>query len=750
MPGNCEAAGTKSPKPLRSVLCGRCDVLLIWRFPRRGPRSFCVWQGRVYTIACVPALARVLLVLALALVLLAPRIAAAAPGFTQTCEQAVAKQQIDDLLERMRAIARAGPCTLERLDTSMFRTRIVWRRGDAVHEVLLGPRGCVVEPSHEGAALAFHASAELGEACPAVLAGVREFVGEPQIDLLPVVRGQAPEIPEDPDATEVGDPLVMASAAWLAALVLAGVAGVQHWRRIANAQRFALVLAGMFVLALLLRCSVVASLGNWYGGFLPAGELRDGLGELRFGASSAVLQMLVRAAAPWTVEVAFGLVRVTGALAVPLVMLLVRRLGGTMGASVVAGMLLAFAPIAVRLSASSSEHVLAGTLALAAWTVWLRSATDASMVPRALSLVLVVLAVLTRVDCWPQLSLIPLWTLLARPLDEPGASWRSLRRRLIDALGFWLGWAGLGVYAWFHVVLPSNHPGPDPAGIRATAEVLISQLWVAASEPPHWLSPVCFALLLLGVIAAAVARRWGLLLAALASLALIFIPLGRNLTHDGLTGARYFVLALPLLVVVAAQTGDAFEQLLGKLPGVWRRPMLGAGALVLALLEGLAARPGWRHEYTFQAEYLFLAEQLSRAEASGRPLEGCTLWFVSPRQATGEPDLDCCLAPDRSPLTLVAPSLRMRAFPQHRPPNDEHGCHLYYYGSLCSIDPELAPRVPEGVARIRAQCEALRTRGGADVLDRREVTDANLHPRWQAPPVVELFGRLKPRNVREQ
>jgi hypothetical protein len=691
----------------------------------------------------VPAIGRVLLVLVLALLLLGPRSGLASPGFTQTCESALAKEQIDDLLERMRTLATAGPCELERLDTSMFRTLIVWRRGDEVHEVLLGPRGCVTEPSHEGAALAFHASAEFGEACPAALAGVREFVGEPQVDLLPVVRGQAPEIPEDPDAIGVGDPLVIASAAWLAALILAGIAGVQHWRQVradVAAQRFAVVLGGMFVLALVLRFAVVASVGNWYGGFLPASGGIGALGELRFGASSAVLQAVVRAVSPWTVEVAFALVRVTGALAIPLVMLLVRRLGGSLSASVVAGLLLAFAPIAVRLSASSSEHVLAGTLALAAWAVWLRSASDPSKLVRALSLVLVVLAVLTRVDCWPQLSLIPLWTLLGRAREH---DWRSLRSRVLDALGFWLGWALLGVYAWFHVVLPSNHPGPEPEGIRATIEVLFSQLWVAASEPPHWLSPVSFALLVLGVIAAAVAKRFGLLLAAVVSLALIFVPLGRNLTHDGLTGARYFVLALPLLVMLAAQTGDALERLSTKLPGAWRRPMLIATMAGLALCEGLAARPGWRHEYTFQAEYLVLAEQLSAARASGQELDGCTLWFVSPRQATGEPDLDCCLAPDRSPLSLLAPGLRMRPFPHNRPPEAIDGCQLYYYGSLCSIDPELAPRVPEGVARIRTQCEALRTRGGTDVLDRREVTDVNLHPRWRSPPLVELFGRFE-------
>lgn len=689
----------------------------------------------------VPAVVRVLLVLA---ILLWPRPSVAAPGFTPTCDRALAKEQIDELLVRMRAIADTGPCTLERLDTSMFRTLIEWRRGDEVYEVLLGPRGCVLDASHEGSALAFHASVELEAACPAALAAVREFVGEPEVDLLPVVRGQAPDIPEDPEVFDASNPLVIASAAWLAALVLGCHIGVHRWRAADSSQRsFAWLLAVMSVLALVLRFGVVASLGNWYGGFLPTtnGAASQDLGELRFGASSAVLQMLVRAVAPWTAEVAFGLVRFIGALAVPLVMLLVRRLGGSISASVIAGVLLAFAPIAVRLSASSSEHVLAGTLALGAWAVWLRSASEPSWVPRALAFVLIVLAVLTRVDCWPQLSLIPLWTLLAKPRGERGERWRPLAQRLLDALGFWVAWAALGAYAWFHVVVPSNHPGPDPAGVQATIRVLFSQLWVAASEPPHWLSPVCFALLLSGVLVLAVSRRLGVLAAALLSLAVIFVPLGRNLTHDGLTGARYFVLALPLVVVIAGQTGDAIERAVAKLHMDRRRPALIGGALLLALLEGLAARPGWRHEYTFQAEYLYLAQELTALEESRGALDGCTLWFVAPRQATGEPDLDCCLAPDRSPLTLVAPGVHLRPFPNAREPDDREGCHLYYYGAVCSVDPELAPRAPEALARVRAQCDALRTRGGSDVIDRRELTDANLQPRWRSPPLVELFGR---------
>ena len=152
--------------------------------------------------------------------------------------------------------------------------------------------------------------------------------------------------------------------------------------------------------------------------------------------------------------------------------------------------------------------------------------------------------------------------------------------------------------------------------------------------------------------------------------------------------------------------------------------------------QAAGARAPWRHTYTFQAEYLWLAEQLE-----GRDLEGCTLWFARPRQPTGEPDLDCCLAPDRSPLALVAPTLQFRSMPHQREPADEDGCHLYYVGALCSVEPSLAPDVPEGVRRIHEQCDRLRGRGGAAELGRQEVTPDNLNERFTGRPVIELYER---------
>ncbi|KIG14825.1 hypothetical protein DB30_06278 [Enhygromyxa salina] len=686
------------------------------------------------------------------LAVLWPARARASPGFSETCEQALSKQQVDDLLDRLRPIAAAGPCTLGRVDTSLFRTQIEWVSEAGSHTALLGPRGCVLEATHEGADLAYYAPPELGERCPAALAGLRGFVGDAHEQLAPLMPEQVPVISDVTDGEadesisgiEIADPLVVASVAWLAALLLGVTALVQRWRqRAANHvdrgvdqddRGWAVAMATLFVFALVPRFMVVASVGNWYGSFLPV----EGLGELRFGATAAVLQAVVRHLSPWTVGVAFALARVVGALAVPLVVLLVRRLGGSLSAGIVAGLLLALAPIAVRLSASSSEHVLAGTLALAAWVVWQRAAADPSPVPRLLSVVLIVLAVLTRVDCWPQLSLIVLWSLLGPVFGSGRANWLPAGRRWADALYFGLCWVAIGVYGWFRLVVPSRHPGPELDGIRDAAKLLFSQFWTATVTPPHWISPLCLGLAVVGVGVAASRRRWSGLVAAALSLALIFIPIGRNLTHDGLTGARYFVLALPVLVLLAAQVGEAANDYLQGPRARHRRALLGAGAVMIAMLGSLAARPGWRHEYTFQAEYVFLAKQLQ-----SRELEGCTLWFVRPRQATDEPDLDCCLAPDRSPLRLLAPELRFRSMPSAGEPNDAQGCHLYYRGSVCEIDPSLAPRAPQTVALILDQCDRLRRRAGPLVLGREQVTPDSLGQRWQGPPSIELIGRFE-------
>jgi hypothetical protein len=434
---------------------------------------------------------------------------------------------------------------------------------------------------------------------------------------------------------------------------------------------------------------------------------------------------------PWTTEVAFGLFRVVGALAVPLTMWLVRRFSGSVGAGAMAGLVVALEPIPVRLSASSSEHVIAASCAVAAWAWWQLGASDARLTPRLLAVLWAWLAVLTRADCLPQLLLLPVFTVVGQPLRE-GTPWLPIRRRLADAASFVVALAAIGLHAWVSIVVPSNHPRPDPEGIVRTARVILTQFWVIASEPPHWLTWPCLSIAAMGCIALVLLRRPRLLGAVGLACVLIFVPLGRNLSHDGLTGARYFVLLMPVLGLLAAA--------LAELVSVWfppmqRRTTASAALLGFGALELSAAQSGWRHEYTFQAEYRFLGSALRSYRTA---LDACTLWFVRPRQPTGELDLDCCLWPAASPLTLLAPRVRFRPIPADHEPADADGCHLYYEGSVCSLEPrdEAAASVP----RLVRQCEVLRARPG-ETLTELQVTDETLNQRFRNRPWVRLRAR---------
>jgi hypothetical protein len=637
------------------------------------------------------------------LCLTAPSVARAAPGFTDRCDDALRAAQIDDLVTRLRAVDDDG-CRLGRVDTEGHRTVIDWRRGARLHTVLLAPRGCLVEPTHTGLDLAAHLPHAL-TACPNAHAALEAFITTPH-SLAPILKDGG----WHPDAPALADPRIIAIILFLAAALLALAIAVRD-RRAARARddrRWLALSVLLFLVGLLARFAVTAAPANWYGAFLP----HSGWGDLRFGAAASVLQSAVRAIFPWTVDTAFTLFRVLGAFAVPLTVLLARRLGGSLAAAALAGSLVAFAPTPVRLSASSSEHVVAATLALAAWVTWLRTAGDPTILPRLLAIVLVALAALTRIDCLPQLALIPLWTILhTRP------EWLPLRRRLHDAGFYLLTLALIALYGYVDIVRPSHHPGPALHGIIHAAKHLLSQFWTVAVAPPHWITASTLIIAILGLLAA---RGWRWPLAVLLSLACIFIPLGRTLLHDGLTGARYFVL-LPALLAVCS------VPLLTWLAARWptrRTHLLVPG---LAALELLLARPGWRHETTFQAEHRFLRDALADPH-----LGECTLWYVRPRQPTSEPDLDCCLSPEHSPLALQYPRIRFT----DRPPDDTN-CHLYYTGAICSLDPALAPDSPQAAARILAACELL-GRQPAHEVARATVPQGTITPRSSTAPTVSL------------
>lgn len=636
---------------------------------------------------------------------LVPAVAHAAPGFTDTCADALRKEQIDDLITRLRAVDDG--CQPGRIDTAGPRTVIDLHRGDQRHTVLLAPRGCIVDPTIEAHDLAAHLPPNFP--CPGARTTLEAFINNTHA-LAPVIHDEG----WHPEEATLASPPSVATALWLAALLLSSLALRQRSFTREDRPWFALAVA-LFILGLLARFAVTPAPANWYGAFLP----HTGPADLRFGAGAAVLQSAIRSLLPWTADTAFTLFRCIGALSVPLVVLLVRRLGGSIISAALAGLLLAFAPISVRLSASSSEHILAATLALAAWVTWLRAAPTWSS--RLLAVVLAALAALTRIDCLPQLLLIPLSTILLPIPGQPPA-----RRLRLDAIFFLTALTILGIHGYLDIVRPSHHPGPELHGILQTFRRLFSQFWAVTVTPPHWITPLSFIFATLGLAAATVLREWRVLAFIAASLALIFLPLGRNLVHDGLTGARYFVLLAPLLAI----SHLPFTRWLTTRWSTPRRPARLALTLI-AILDLASAQPAWHHETTFQAEHRILAKTLADPH-----FNNCTLWYVRPRQPTREPDLDCCLSPEQSPLALQFPNIRFAAVDPDRPLDDATGCHLYYEGAICSLDPALAPAAPQASSKILAACARLRP--DAHELLRTTVPHDTITPRSRDAPTIAL------------
>ena len=71
----------------------------------------------------------------------------------------------------------------------------------------------------------------------------------------------------------------------------------------------------------------------------------------------------------------------------------------------------------------------------------------------------------------------------------------------------------------------------------------------------------------------------------------------------------------------------------------------------------------------------------------------------------------------------------------------DQGCQLYYRGSVCDLDPELADQSPQTVARILEQCERLRARAGEHELAGASITDVTLNRRFRQRPYVGVLGQ---------
>jgi len=494
--------------------------------------------------------------------------------------------------------------------------------------------------------------------------------------------------------------------------------------------------------ALAVRVLVEPSLANWYSVVLPP-EGRSS--DMRFGPMYFIMHEALRALGIWSDGTLFLLNACLGALAVLFFTLAMGERRISAGARFAAALCLIVAPLHVRISASSSEHVLSSTLTVMALWLWLRALNRRDLVLGLLALSLLPLVAFTRAEAWVQLAAIPLWGLLRdrgeRLHDVPGEG----RLRMTSTLVFWLTWALLGLLTYDLVVQHSQHPGPTMRGIAQTARNLFWQYLDVGFAPPYWFSPAAVLLAAAGLPVMAF-RRPRLLAGVLLTLVLCFVPLGRNLQHDGILGSRYFLLSIPVFLVMSGYGWEAVRRIPARLfprgaPAWWgwfRLDQAVAAAWAVALLVALLppALTAYRATYAFQAEYRILRGALAEADP------GCVVTQI-PVRAVGERDLDCCLDVPRTPLTAAFPDLEFRNLPDRIHPDHlldltgNESCVYYYAGATCSLvrtGETKAVDLP-AMAWLEEYCGALRMPDGMEAVRRGEVPPVSTNPLFGQDPV---------------
>jgi hypothetical protein len=194
-----------------------------------------------------------------------------------------------------------------------------------------------------------------------------------------------------------------------------------------------------------------------------------------------------------------------------------------------------------------------------------------------------------------------------------------------------------------------------------------------------------------------------------------FVGLGRLLLHDELVGARYFLFAIPISLVVS---GFGFAACFEWLPARVRDRGWKPALAVLALASGLASRSAYATRYAFQDEYDFARHALAQLP------DRCVVYEVPLRSTRLGHDVDCCLDVDRSPLVLDFPRLRFRDLPDDvEAVFEEPGCVAYFESVACAFPSREDrflddPRALRAAAYFGERCSAARSVGRLEPVAR--------------------------------
>jgi hypothetical protein len=578
------------------------------------------------------------------------------------CGDGISQQTTQRLFTVLNQPPDETDCRFEGVQTERSALSARWSyRGALLPPLRVVARQCAPDPGPGSEPFVLEVPDEIGARCPSVLPRIDAFVAQVSAETPVGRRGS------------LDDPLYR-GARWLF-VVLGGVLaalllrGASRWRFL-DASWTALGLAA-FSLAVAVRAALPFSLGNWYAEVLPASGAPP---PMRFGPGLYAFQSLLRDAGLWNSDALVVSQLVIGAAAVPLLLGVMRELRLGIDAAAAALLLLALAPFHARLSATSSEHVLASTLCLALLLCWLRAPRDALSFAAALLLFPAVCA--TRADSAVQALLVLPWPLLVDRIERAPDRWPERRWQCATMAAVAL----VSVAATYQlIVVPSQHPRPDWAGHLFALRWMLPQFWLLATTDPRWFSLPAVLLATVGLVPMAL-RRPLLWLRLAATVLVAFIAAGRTFMHDELLGARYFLFTIPIFLIAA---GYGFEFLTRLAPSRLRRAAAATGIAGLALWTGMAARSAYAARYAFEDEYRFARQALTQLPA------GCTVYQVAVRDDALPRDLDCCLDLPRSPLALDYPALRFRVLPADvaAAVPAAGSCAAYFEGVACAITP---------------------------------------------------------------
>jgi hypothetical protein len=495
---------------------------------------------------------------------------------------------------------------------------------------------------------------------------------------------------------------------------------------------------GTFLLGLGVRLSVEPAMANWYTEIALPGATPG-----RFGSGALVLQEWLGTVLPWHDQTLFISNAILGALAVPLTMALCQSKGTRPLAAIAAALFVALAPLHVRVSASASPHVLASTCVLVALVLSTAAVRRGRWELFAVAVAAMLSASLTRADAWPQLGFVAVWGLL--PKQGPDAP-KLDRGAWLRAGGLMAAWVAIGAFTYYAVVVPSRHPSVSLDGALKVAARFPTHYIDVGFTPPYWVSPVAVVMAGIGCVRMVSWAR-PLMLGVVGFLAFAFIATGRDLRHDELLGARYFLATIPVFAIAAGfgiewlgdfTTRSARHLTENRAVYRWVSPML---ALLTISAAIVATLPAYRATFTFHEEYRFLRPLLASTDPN------CTVYQIPVRSNLYELDLDCCLDGPNSPLRLAHGGRQLKNLDLLAPALPDDGCSLYYESAACSMQatPEVRSRRSETHRAIQSACSTMRDAHEWKVLGRAQVSGHSTHDVFgEHLPTVRLLQPAPP------